>query len=195
MKNCFRVIGTALALLMTGVVSASQAENPYLEWYHSHYDEFREMVQKCLEKKSLSPWIMDGPTDVYLAENPVEIRKGEQFDLVITMALLEQEESSCFALFFIRRECLSQDHTTILVYTASDQKHMPSMKLYLDVMNHPQMQKKKLPKDYCLHIQDLDVHKGGGYSQAWIFYNDKEKLKIPLSFAPDGKGGTKFTFN
>lgn len=194
MKCWFKKMLMGSVICFATAVFALPNENEYLQWHRDHYDELKESIQGCLEKHSLCPLLKEGPTQLYLAEDPKQIRKADKFNVTIISGIIEQDQVRLFALFFVQQQPNPFSAKAFLIYTSDDELHMPSMELFLDVCKHPFMTQKNFPKDCKVHIITTNVDQEGTYAQDWLFYNGNESLKVSLFFASDGAGGTDFAF-
>lgn len=194
MKSWFTktVLGQVI-FFSTGAVALPSAADS-LNWHYEHYHELKDSIQACLQVTSLCPVLKEGPTNLYLASKPNEIRAASKFNVTIISGLIEQGEVKLNALFFVQQQLDSHNAMAVLLYTSDDELHMPSMRLLLDVRKHPFMQQLPIPERHNLHITTTNVEQTGTYTQEWIFYNEHENQKVNIIFTPDGAGGTDFQF-
>ena len=157
MNYWLKALQIGLVVFTTTITFASSNENEYLTWHKEHYDELIDSVQNCLEKLPSSLFLKEGPTTLYLAKDPHELRHADSFNITIIPGIITQEEKELFALFYVIQQLNPYSMISYLVYICDDAPSMPSMQLYLDVINHPFMEKKQLPKDSILHINTSNI--------------------------------------
>ena len=170
-------------------------ESAYLMWHQEHFTQLQESIGNYFSELSLCPILKKGATELYVQENPAEMRITDANHYITIMpVLLCQKKTELFALLFVQQQVDPYIASPLLLYTCDSGEHMPSVRLYLDVMKHSAMRRRDLPNPNQLHIKTLKTYKNGSYKQEWMFYNAKKNHKVKLLFTPDSNGETDFEF-
>lgn len=178
-------------LLYGSHLQGSLPENTYLAWQKQHAAELANSFSHYISTHPLR-LLQPGPAELFLDEQLNEVRQVDENHWVATLSgMFKQKNTELFALFFIYQQIEPYKAEPLLVYTCSDPLHLPSMRLYLDVMSHAAVKKNYLSGDFQVHINTLAVEKDS-YQQEWIFYNEESSQQVQISFSSDQEGGLYF---
>jgi hypothetical protein len=177
---------------LTGICFANQTQD--LTWHKAHQIQIFQSIVKYIENNSLYPLLQKDKADIHLAKDPHELLKGTNYYISSNFGIICQREIELFAIFFVFQQINPYFAETLFMYTSDDNLHMPSLLLYSDVVNHPFVKQKQLPKKFNLHITTTNVDSKGAYTQDWIFYDENHSETITITFSSDGDLGTNFIF-
>ena len=179
MEFWFRKILVSLTIYfgVTGICFADG--NQDLNWHKAHYQELKQSVQEYIQNNSLYPLLEQAPFELYLAKEPNQMYKGDNFYLTTIIGNIEQGETDLLAFFCVYHQINPSWAQTLFMYTANDELHMPSVKLLLDVKNHTFMQQKKYLKT-IIYILSLQMQIVKGTIPKIGYFSMKMKVKQSL---------------